>query len=299
MSYRAQVEPRAQIVPVNGLAHRVLHWGPPSADPIVLLHGFQDAADTYQFLVDALPRDWSFAAPDWRGFGGSAAAGRPYWFPEYYADLEQLLDHLVPGRPARIVAHSMGGNVATHYAGIRPPRVGWLVSLEGFGLPRTSPEQAPDRYARWLDALREPLEPRRYESVAQLALVLARRNPRLSAEVAGFVARAWSRPAPGSAPGGAIELAHDPWHRLVNPVLSRREESEACWRRVAAPVLFLLAEHSEYLPRLGSDGSHDYLRQHFARATVVTLGGVGHMLHHEDPAAVADASVRWVGTLGR
>ncbi len=142
--YVAVVPPREEFLELRGLRHRLLRWGPPSAEPIVLLHGFQDCADTFQFLVDALPRDWSFIGLDWRGFGGSEPTGEPYWFPDYLADLEALLDVLDTGAPRawRLVGHSMGGNIASLSAGIRPARVSQLVSLEGFGLPRSQPGDA-------------------------------------------------------------------------------------------------------------------------------------------------------------
>ena len=144
--YVARRPPQSEMHRVRGLRYRVLRWGPPSDSPIVLLHGFYDTADTYQFLVDALPDDWSFAAPDWRGFGHSESTGTSYWFPDYLADLDYLLDVLSPKLPARLVGHSMGGNVAQLYGGTRPARLRWIISLEGFGLPRSRSEQAPERF---------------------------------------------------------------------------------------------------------------------------------------------------------
>jgi len=267
---------------VRGLRHRVTRWGPPSDDPIVLLHGFLDNAATFQFLVDALPADWSFAAPDWRGFGGSQDTNQPYWFPDYFGDLEALLDLLAPHSRARVIGHSMGGNIGLLYAGIRPQRLRWIVSLEGFGLPRSQPEQAPARYAQWLDQLREPRKASLYPDLARLEKTLRLRNPRLTAERAAFIARVWTRPAEGG-----HELAADPFHRLVNPTLYRRDEAEACWRRVEIPVLMLLAAQSEYLPGLGEDGSEARFRSVLRHLTLHTLPDVGHMLHHENPAAVA------------
>src|SRR5690606_8764498 len=107
--------------------------------PVVLLHGYMDAGATWQFLVDHLPESWSCVAPDWRGFGGTEWAAGGYWFPDYFADLDALLDVLVPGGRACVIGHSMGANVAMMYAGIRPQRLAWLANLEGFGLPPLSP----------------------------------------------------------------------------------------------------------------------------------------------------------------
>ena len=93
----AQQKPMTGYAPVNGLKMYYEIHG--SGEPVVLLHGFQDCGDTWQFLVDSLPGTWSLVAPDWRGFGGSEWAPGGYWFPDYLADLETLLDQLVPDAP--------------------------------------------------------------------------------------------------------------------------------------------------------------------------------------------------------
>lgn len=289
--YVAAVSPREEFLELRGLRHRLLRWGPPSADPIVLLHGFQDCSDTFQFLVDALPRDWSFVGLDWRGFGGSEATGESYWFPDYLADLDALLDALDAGAPRawRLVGHSMGGNVASIYAGVRPARVAQLVSLEGFGLPRSQPGDAPGRYRQWLDQLRKPPRGSNYGSVGELADLLARRDPQLPRAHAAFIARAWTRDE-----GPPLRLHFDPWHRLVNPVLYRRDETEACWREITAPVLMVVGEESEYRSRLLEDGTDEAFRRHFRHADIARLPRLGHMLHHEDPVAVAAVVEPWL-----
>ena len=289
--YVPQRPPQTEMHRVRGLNNRVLRWGPPSESPIVLLHGFYDTADTYQFLVDALPDDWSFVAPDWRGFGYSDSAGSSYWFPDYLADLDQLLDVLSPTQPARVVGHSMGANVAELYGGVRPARLRWIISLEGFGLPRTRVEQAPERFAQWLNQLRAAPGTRRYESIAQLTAILRMRNSRLSTDRAMFIANAWSRPA---VDGAGFELRADPAHRQVNPVLYRRDEAAACWQRITVPVLFLLGADSEFWPRLGDDGTEPELRRNFRDVDIETLADVGHMMHHERPEAVAEHMIRFL-----
>jgi pimeloyl-ACP methyl ester carboxylesterase len=297
-AYVPAVPQREETLELRGVTHRLLRWGPPSDDPVLLLHGLLDTAETFQLMVDALPRNWSFVAPDWRGFGNSGWNAAPYWFPDYLADLEALLDRLQPAasppaRPLRVIGHSMGGNVCSMYAGIRPGRFRWLVSMEGFGLPRTSPDQAPARYAGWLDELRAGVKNSRYESLAQLTMVLARRNPRLPPANAAFLARAWSRPRAD----GGLELRADPWHRLTNPVLYRRDEAEACWRRADLPMLLVIGAESEFHRRLGEDGTGDYFRSVFQRLDFATVDGAGHMMHHENPSGSAQAIVAWASRL--
>ena len=83
-----------------------------------MLHGWMDVGASFQFLVDALVRDWFVIAPDWRGFGRSEWCPDGYWFFDYLADLEALLDHYSPGEPACVVGHSLGG--CSGSAGIAP-----------------------------------------------------------------------------------------------------------------------------------------------------------------------------------
>jgi pimeloyl-ACP methyl ester carboxylesterase len=283
------VEPQRRLpwhehVVLRGLRHRLTWWGARTERPIVLLHGWMDCSETWQFLVDCLPEQWSCVALDWRGFGGTEWPKEGYWFSDYYADLDALLDVLSPATPARLIAHSMGGNVATLYGAVRPTRLEWLVNLEGIGLRRSSPDEAPERLITWLDQVKSPMRERSYASPRALAEFIVSRNPRMPMERAEFLSRAWTRPDEK----GGVVLAFDPRHRMVSPVLYRREEAEACWRHFRAPMLLMLAELSAVRGRVGAgDGSEAYLRSFFRNLRIVTVPQVGHMMHLEDPAAIA------------
>jgi pimeloyl-ACP methyl ester carboxylesterase len=252
---------------------------------MVLLHGWMDVSASFQFVVDAFERDWDVYAPDWRGYGltqwGKADS---YWFPDYLADLDFLLEKIDPERPVHLVGHSMGGHVAGLYAGVRPGRVARFVNLEGFGLAATRAEQAPKRYARWLDELRVPPRLRPYESFAALAQRMRDNNPRLSPEKAEFLARHWGREVEGE----GVMLRGDPTHKIVNPVLYRQDEVRACWQLATAPVLWVEATESEALKRVGLDAAaHAERRSAFRNLRHATVPGAGHMLHHDQPQAVA------------
>ena len=163
---------------IRGLRHHFTRWAGTRVDapPIVLLHGFMDCGATFQFVADAIASSRSLVAPDWRGFGRSGWNPQGYWFPDYFADLDAMLEWLAPGKPVDLVGHSMGGNVAMIYAGLRPGRVHRLVTLEGFGLPGAPPELAPGRYRDWLDQWREPEPAAVFPSLDVFAGVLRKRN---------------------------------------------------------------------------------------------------------------------------
>jgi pimeloyl-ACP methyl ester carboxylesterase len=74
----------------------------------------------------------------------------------------------------------------------------------------------------------------------------------------------------------------------VNPVLYRYEEVRACWQQVSAPVLWVDAAESDTLKRLGlNEAQHAERRSAFRNLKHVTVKGAGHMLHHDQPEAVA------------
>ena len=284
--YRPRREPLLRSLRLRGLEHALTEWpGCEGAEPLILLHGFADAGATFQFLVDELDADHRLLALDWRGFGRSQWPADGYWFPDYYADLEAFLDAVLPDRPATLIGHSMGANIALSYAGLRPARVARVVALEGFGLPRTEAGQAAERLVHWLDQVKEGQSVAEFPSFEAFATLLARRNPRLGASRAAFVARCWGT----TDAAGRVRARFDPAHKRVNPVLYRREEAEVTWRRVRAPVLYMLGAQSEFLSRLGEDASPARMAELIPGLQGCMIADAGHMLHHEQPRAVAAA----------
>lgn len=274
-------------VSVRGLRYHCRAWGSPRAPLLFALHGWMDVGASFQFLVDAMRGDWRVIAPDWRGFGLTEwTTGGGYWFPDYFADLDALLAHFQPDTPATLIGHSMGGNVAAMYAGIRPERVAKLVSLEGFGLAGPAAAKAPERYARWLKELTdEPPGFRDYDSFEALAERLRGNNKRLSLERSLFLARHWGL----SKPDGRVALASDPLHKLVNPVLYRVDEAAACWKNVSAPVLWVSGSETEIPKMLKlSDADIEARKASFRNLTERVIPGAGHMLHHDQPERLAE-----------
>jgi pimeloyl-ACP methyl ester carboxylesterase len=284
-----QITPsRSEFLTVRGLRSHIRHWGREGAPKLFMLHGWMDVGASFQFVVDHLQGDWHVIAPDWRGFGLSQRSGADtYWFPDYLADLDAILRHYSPDQAVNLLGHSMGGNVVSLYAGARPERIRKLINLEGFGMPATKPEQAPGRYAKWMDALLTAPEMRGYPSLAAVAARLQKTNPRLSDERAAFLAQHWS----AQNQQGEWEILGDPVHKQTGPLLYHIEEVLACWKMISAPVLWVEADDTNMWlwmgPKPAARIEIDRRLTHLADVTCKMMADAGHMLHHDQPAALA------------
>jgi pimeloyl-ACP methyl ester carboxylesterase len=300
--YTVRRPSRSRFVTLRGLRHHVLEWGDatlanPDRPTLLMQHGWMDVAASFQFVVDALPTDRHVLAFDWRGFGLSdAIQADTYWLPDYVGDLDAALDALLfaPGashHPIDLLGHSMGGNVAMLYAGLRTERIRRLVNLEGFGMPTTRPSQSPERYVQWLDELKAPVELRDYDSLDAVANRLRKTNPLLPEARAAWLARHWSRrriSADGSA--GRYEILGDPIHKRGTPMLYQRDEVLECWKLITAPVMWVEGDQTDVSRWWGTR----YTKSEFhERLNVVgrverhVLAPAGHMLHHDQPEALA------------
>lgn len=279
---------RSEFITVRGLRTHVRHWGSPGQPKIFMLHGWMDVAASFQFVVDCLRHDWHVVAPDWRGFGLSERVhGDCYWFADYLGDLDAVLDHYAPSEPVNLLGHSMGGNVAGIYAGVRPERIARLINLEGFGLPGGQPHQAPGRYAKWLDELRQPPLMRQYAGRDEVAARLMKTNPRLSLARADFLAGHWAAPNPT----GQWEILGDPAHKITSAMLYRTEEVMACWSAIKAPVLWVEADDTDVWRWMGPKEQArieiDRRIGFIAKVQTALVEDAGHMLHHDQPEALA------------
>lgn len=262
---------------------------------MLLLHGLFDTGASFEPLLAALQRHdltpYRYIAPDWRGHGGSDRAHDGYWFPDYLGDLDALIARLSPQQPVVLVGHSMAGQVASMYAGARPEAVSHLITLDSLNVRDAPVAATAERYRRWLDALRTPLQPKRYASLDAMVERIGRRYPELDAATQIQLARSWTR----ALPDGELELASDPRHRWPFPYGFRLAEAMALWRAVRAPVLWLEAEHGP--TRQWLTGADIAARQAcFARCEHRIIAACGHMLHLQAPQAVAAAMADFLTT---
>lgn len=119
---RPATHPKARVRPVLGVPTAYLEAGPPDAQPVVLLHGLGATnASMLPVLLD-LARDHRVLAPDFPGFGASAA---PRWQyrPAELATWLEAFQQAVGAYPAALVGNSLGGRVGIEAGLTRPASV--------------------------------------------------------------------------------------------------------------------------------------------------------------------------------
>ena len=298
--YQAKKHSHSEFVPIRNLQYHVQVWGEPSPDktPLVMVHGWMDVAASYQFVVDAFAQDHYIIAPDWRGYGRTPSdSADNFWFADYMADLDFLLDHYAPNRPVNLVGHSLGGNVVMLYGGVRPERIRRLVNLEGFGLPATTPDMAPARYAKWMDELKKlhrgELDMRAYDSIDGVARRLMKTNPRLDQDKADWLAQQWAQ----QDAHGKWSIQGQPAHKIISAHLYQAEEVLALYRRLTMPVLAVEASDNSldlwWKGKFTLEQYHERI-QSVPNVEIALINDAGHMMHHDQPEALATMIERFI-----
>lgn len=262
-------------------------WGNPDKPPLILLHGGRDHCRSWDWVAAALRNDWHIIAPDLRGHGDSAwSRSGHYTMANYIYDLAQLI-HQQKLAPVRIVAHSLGGNIALRYSGIYPETVRRLVAIEGLGPgPRSAAERdakpLPGRMRAWVEEQRAQAArvPRRYASVEDALARMQQANQRLSPEQA----RHLTQHAVNQNEDGTFSWKFDPYVRIWPPYDMSREEIAGLWSAITCPSLLVWGKES-----WATDPATDGRASYFRNAQVLGVERAGHWVHHDRPDVLIPA----------
>ena len=282
---------RCETFSVRGLAYNVRRWGRKGAEPLMLLHGAKDSSSTFQFVVDRLKGEWDIFAPDWRGHGYSDWAIGGYWFHDFLADLNNLRRQLFQDRAIPIVGHSLGGNIAGIYAGLRPKHVSHVVSLDGFGpLMNAVPTEAKTVLRKTLDGAESARGRSAYATLSDAAQRLMQANPRLQRPEAVFLAMHSTRLGEDA----RRRWLFDPAYQKTIPTLRSLEEWFSIWSDTEAPICWLAS--TDLRPNAPTNFP-EVMEQRAAAMRVarrLTLPDTGHNIHHDAPDVVAVAIEQFI-----
>jgi len=254
-------------------------WGSGGKPPLLLVHGGLDHARNWDWVARALCADYHVYAIDLRGHGNSGwAPGALYSIAEHVLDVSALVDILGPD-PICLTGHSLGGIVASTYAGVYPERVRKLVSIEGLGFPLTHRVHAPapKRFRTWIEQTRriEQRQPHSYPNLAAAVARMKEANPHLSDEVAEHLTlhgTNWNA-------DGSIIWKFDNFARLFPPYGHNFDDAKAIYGNIAAPTLFFWGTES-----FMADPHQDERLLAIPQCRIVTVPNAGHWVHHDQLA---------------
>lgn len=96
--------------------------------PLLFLHGLGGSCEDWYDVMPLLADRRDCLAVDWPGFGWSPKPDLPYGVYYFCRVLDEILPQLGMDR-AQLVGHSMGGQVALHFAATRPAKVERLAAV--------------------------------------------------------------------------------------------------------------------------------------------------------------------------
>lgn len=254
-------------------------WGNRDAPPLLLIHGGRDHARSWDWVAEELRHDWHVIAPDLRGHGDSSwSPDGNYEMSAFVYDIAQLV-HQLNLAPVSIIAHSMGGNIATRYAGIYPENVRKLVNIEGLGLsPKMQAERdalgIQKRFRQWIEDKRNAAgrTPKRYPNIEAAYERMKSENAYLTDEQARHLTiHGISRNEDGTW-SWKFDNYLNIWAIFDMP----REDLQAIWAAITCPILLLYGEKS-----WASNPEKDGRIVSFPTAKVIEYENAGHWLHHD------------------
>jgi pimeloyl-ACP methyl ester carboxylesterase/2-polyprenyl-3-methyl-5-hydroxy-6-metoxy-1,4-benzoquinol methylase len=233
--------------------------GDPGDRAAVLLHGLSDSSWSYSRVMPLLNGVFTVAV-DLRGHGLSSAPEDGYQPEQMADDVVALLDHLGLGR-VTVVGHSMSSVIGRVIATRHPGRVERLVLLAPVGLPvNAGARELRDAVAAFEGAVPESFV-REFQASTSGPSVPEAFLERVVADSSRLVPAAWQGALTGLTTAQEVQLGD-----------------------ITVPTLLVWGELDGWFPR----SEPEALAAGIPDATLVTLPGVGHAPHWEDPSRVAE-----------
>jgi len=248
---------------VGPLRIHYVDWGNASAPPLVMVHGVDRIAHTFDHVAPHFAARYHVIAVDMRGHGDSS------WDPEARYTVEDhatdLFGVVTALRLRNIVlwGNSTGGRVVQVFAGQHPELVSHVIA-EDVGPER--PRQIADNYSR-----RVAQEDAGWASEDELLAQLRKTN----AGTTDAVLVPYVRYGTKRRDDGRIVWKRDP--QLVKGFVATD-----LWRfvrEITAPTLYVIGGRSTIVPK----ETQDELKKTLPRVTIVTMPGLGHYPSDEKP----------------
>ena len=275
-------QPTDKFFDADGMRLHYVDWGapaddaPPDTPTIMLLHGLQDCARSWDIFAAAISSDYRVIALDSRGHGDSAhASPDAYGFRNYIADLEALVAHLQLS-DFILVGHSAGARYAFVFAAEHPDLLRALVVVD------IDPDAVnPDSQGMFV---RYNTESDEWDSLDAVVERLRDRQPQSTDEMLLHQAKVMTREL---ADGRRI------WKRDRNLLAAyERPDLWEEWGRITVPTLIVRGRQSNLLTHEVAVRMREAIAENVPIMRLAELEGGGHWFYQEFPGAF-EATVRW------
>ena len=271
-------QPSQNFFDVDGVRLHYADWGAPNPDAptMVLLHGLQDCARSWDIFAAAIRSDYRVIALDHRGHGDSAhATPDAYGFRDYIADLESLVSHLNL-RGFILAGHSAGARYAFVFAAEHPELIRALIVVD------IDPDAVnPDSQGMFV---RYNTESDEWDSIDAVVERLRDRQPQSTDEMLLHQAQVMTR----QLPNGKRAWKRD---RQLLAAYERPDLWEE-WGRLAVPTLIVRGRQSNLLTHEVAVRMREAIANTASLVRLAELEGGGHWFYQEFPGAF-EMTIRW------
>ncbi|MQF66631.1 alpha/beta hydrolase [SAR202 cluster bacterium AC-647-P02_OGT_505m] len=254
-----------------------VEWGSSESPPMVLLHGLQDCARSWDVFSRAMSGEYRVISLDSRGHGCSdfpvsSGLGSGYRFVDYVSDITALIDNLGLEEPI-LVGHSAGGRYAFSYASLNPQNVRALVVVDID--PDSVNQSSSGMFDRYMNESDE------WPSLDKVVERIRSRQHASSETMLNHQAEVMTKPAGNE---GIRVWRRD--RRVIEDY--ERPDLWKEWVSIAVPTVIIRGRQSDLL----THQTAVQMREKLSGSLLAELEGGGHWFYQESPGAF-ESTVRW------
>ena len=255
-------EPQDRFVTVNGLRLHYLEHGAADKPALILVHGNERHAHTFDHIAPEFTRDYRVIALDMRGHGESAwSPEAAYLVEDHVKDLAAVIQQLSLKR-VTLWGNSTGGRVVQVYAGLNPGMVERVIS-EDVGPER--PQDISDGFAK-----RAVRQANGWASEDELVKELVKRATRTPEAIVRNLVRHGTK----RRDDGRIIWKRDP-NTVKGFVVTELWQYVS---KITSPIIYVLGGASRIVP----PDTQAKLKATLPTGQVVVMPGLGHYPNEED-----------------
>lgn len=283
--YKCSAE--SKYIEIRGLKFHYLEWENVGKPILFMLHGFMDHSHSFDLLADELKSSYHLIAWDARGFGKTQHIPHYcyYYFFDYIHDLDLFLKNFTKsGQPVYLVGHSMGGLIASLYAGIYPDKVAKIINLEGWFFTNHNFKEAPDRAKTWIEGVNNLKGFKGMEDINEAVNRLLKNDPLLDKDFATHLAQEIIIKRDGK-----LFWSHDPLHKTRSPQLSYFEQIKSFLERIDCPILAIEGDSTFFDLK-----EYEEIFKLYKNVERLQIKDAGHNLHIHQPKEITENIIKFL-----